>query len=179
MEINKKLNLTFAVGDIQVHCEPLSFAKCNSHIVLLSSLKKTLNRCAAINDFAKVAYPFLLKLPKTHSDVVDDDDVQLLIKDITRGVNFVMKGEKMPVHWDIVMLRNDEKPVLTNEDIHEIYSKLIFFILESYFKMLTDWMTAFSIWGVGALTSLNIMEFIASLTTSTTTDNSGKKATAS
>ena len=179
MEINKRLNLTFAVGDMQVHCEPLNFAQCNNHIILLSCLKKMLNKCAAINDFAQVAYPFLLKLPKTQWDSIEDGDVAAFISDITRGVNFVVKGDGMPVHWDIMMLRNEKKPVLTDESINEIYSKLIFFILDSYFKMLTDQTKAFAAWSIGAITSFNIMEFISSCMIVTTTDNSGKKVTAS
>ena len=179
MEINKNLYLTFAVDDMHIHCEPLSFAQCVNHVVLLSCLKKSLSRCASINDFSKVAYPMLLKTPKLYPDSIEDNDIELFIKDITRGVNFVMKGEAMPVHWDIVMLRNNDKQILSSEAIHDIYSKLIFFTLESYFKMLREPDKAFAVWEIGVISFLNIMEFIDSLTTSTTTGNSTKKAAVS
>lgn len=178
MEITKNLTLTFEISGMHVHCEPLSFAQCNNHIVLLSCLKKMLNKCAAINDYAQVAYPFLLKLPKVYFDSVENDDVTAFTTDITRGVNFVIKGEGAPVHWDIMMLRNKEKPALTVESINEIYSKLIFFILDVYFKMLTDPIKAFAVWQIGVITSLNITAFIDFCTTQTIIASSGKKATA-
>ena len=114
-------------------------------------------------------------------DMGASDDVQAgLINEIRRLANVALLT---PKGWEHVPLEEAlAKKLIDEDEASEVENALAFFTLvSSMHKRSTrekDLAGAAALWG-GRLTSLNFTEFVASLPTSTATDNSGATAAAS
>ncbi len=173
MQINKELNLVFKIGKVNVHATPMSFEAFEDNVLTLLFLNKKLSDIANNRDKSTVAYMVLKKIADK-----DGDDFKSLLREIKRGVYVIIDGNQEMLEVAI------ERGIFSNQQLNEVYSKILFFILSYHLPLQThsdtqtsqDFLTyVIETCTSAAITSSNCTDYMKSLMTSTTEEPTDKK----
>jgi len=187
MRINKALNIVIPVeyekgGQIFVHSTPISREIFEQYFLVISkTFASIFSQGLGAVAGPRVAYLMLKQTAEDMGVWMGDTGVKNgLVNEIIRLTNVLVPGKKgwqsLPFYTAI------EKEILDVDTVAEIEGELIFFTCVSMMNKKNQvegiMETVGGLWG-SQITSLNFMEFTASLKTSTEVENTGEMATTS
>jgi hypothetical protein len=176
MRINKKLNLVIPIegdrGTSYVHAVPLAHGVFEQHYKVLARTFTVL-----VTLYSEVAGPrvALMTLREVAEQMGVKSDIETgLIPEIRRSTNMLVLGDH---GYETVMFQTAlDRGVLDEEDVSEVENALAFFTVYSAMLKRQQRMEmldgAAKMWGA-QITSLDVMEYAASLKTSTKDANTG------
>ena len=183
MEISKKLRLVLPVqtaqGESYVHAQAIERETFHRYFpVMVQAFTRLYQDGAGITAGPRVAALYIRAAAEAMGRAKDVEDG--LIAEIVRLANVALCGA---AGWEMVPLDEaTRKGLLDPDERDEVENALAFFTLASSLHKKTErepiLTGAMSLWA-GRITSSDFTEFLASLPTSTATDNSGAKTPAS